>query len=107
MWRQLLDHEQSWEESSGTGMFTFAFALGVKNGWLDEKTYKEPARRGWIALSSHITADGQVTDVCEGTGVGTTVAYYMNRRRLTGDYHGQAAYSWAAWSMIVPPKKRA
>ena len=104
MWRQLIDHEEAWDESSGTGMFTFAFALGVKNGWLPEADYKEPAKKAWTALSSHITADGQVTDVCVGTGAGTSVDYYLKRQKTTGDYHGQAAYVWAAWAMIAPKK---
>src|SRR5262249_36944355 len=39
MWRQIIDHPESWPESSGSGMFTFALITGVKQGWLDEKTY--------------------------------------------------------------------
>lgn len=100
MWRQLLDNPESWEETSGTGMFTFAMATGVKRGWLDAKEYKEPARRAWIALSSHLTPEGKVRDVCVGTNKGYTVEYYMTRNRATGDLHGQAAFSWAAWAML-------
>ena len=39
MWRQLIDHPEAWPETSGTGMFTFAMVTGVKNSWLDAKTY--------------------------------------------------------------------
>ena len=47
MWRQLVDTPESWPETSSTGMFTFAMVTGVKNGWLEEKTYARPhARRG-------------------------------------------------------------
>ena len=42
MWRQLIDHEEFWEESSSTGMFAYAMITGVKNGWLDAATW--PAR---------------------------------------------------------------
>ena len=35
LWRQLLDHPESWPETSGTGMFAFAMVTGVKHGWLD------------------------------------------------------------------------
>jgi unsaturated rhamnogalacturonyl hydrolase len=38
MWRQLIDHEEAWPESSSSAMFTFALITGVKNGWLDAKT---------------------------------------------------------------------
>ncbi len=46
VWRQLIDHPESWPETSSTGMFTFAMITGVKNGWLDEKTYGKAARKG-------------------------------------------------------------
>ena len=49
MWRQLIDHDEAWEESSSSGMFTFALITGVKNGWLDAATYGPAARKGWIA----------------------------------------------------------
>ena len=35
MWRQLIDHDEAWPETSSTAMFTFAMITGVKNGWLD------------------------------------------------------------------------
>jgi rhamnogalacturonyl hydrolase YesR len=40
MWRQIIDYEPSWLESSCTGMFTFAIANGVKKGWLAAEEYK-------------------------------------------------------------------
>lgn len=100
MWRQLLDNPESWEETSGTGMFTFAMATGVKRGWLDAKEYKEPARRAWLALSTHLTPEGKVRDVCVGTNKGYTVEYYLGRNRATGDLHGQSGFIWAAWAML-------
>ncbi len=39
MWRQLIDHDEAWPESSSSAMFTFALITGVKNAWLDAKTY--------------------------------------------------------------------
>ena len=35
MWRQLIDHDEAWPETSSSAMFTFAMITGVKNGWLD------------------------------------------------------------------------
>ena len=37
MWRQLIDDEQAWPESSCSGMFTCAMIVGVQRGWLDPK----------------------------------------------------------------------
>ena len=68
MWRQLIDRQESWEESSSTGMFTFALISGVKNGWLDAATYGPAARKAWIALTGFIDQNSDITSVCEGTG---------------------------------------
>jgi unsaturated rhamnogalacturonyl hydrolase len=100
LWRQLLDHPESWPETSGTGMFTFAMVTGVKNGWLDPKTYGPAARRGWLGLVSYLGEDSKVRNVCEGTNKGSTVKYYMERRRLTGDLHGQAPILWSASALL-------
>jgi len=107
MWRQLIDHADSWPETSGTGMFVFAMASGVRNGWLDAAQYKEPARKAWIGLSAFLNDAGQVRDVCVGTnkydmkqGADGMVAYYQNRGKVVGDLHGQAAFVWAAWAMV-------
>jgi rhamnogalacturonyl hydrolase YesR len=105
-WSQLIDQPDSWAETSGTGMFTFALASGVRNGWLDAAVYKEPARRAWIGLSAYLTPAGTVREVCSGTnkydmtqGAKGMIPYYLNRPRIVGDLHGQAAFIWAAWAV--------
>ncbi len=100
LWRQLLDQPDSWVETSGSGMFTFAFVTGVKNGWLSKKSYGPAARKAWIGLVKHIDADANVTDVCEGTNKGFSVKYYIDRQRKTGDLHGQAATLWSTMALL-------
>ena len=100
LWHQLLDHPESWAETSGTGMFTFAIITGVRNGWLPAKTYGSAARKAWLGLVRHIDENANVTDVCEGTNKGFSVQYYLDRKRLTGDLHGQAAALWSAMALL-------
>jgi unsaturated rhamnogalacturonyl hydrolase len=100
LWHQLIDNPQSWSETSGTGMFTFAMVTGVKNGWLPKKTYGPAARKAWLGLVSHIDENSNIKDVCEGTNKGFTVQYYLDRKRLTGDLHGQAATLWSAMALL-------
>ncbi len=100
MWRQLIDNPDAWPESSGTGMFTFAMAVGVKHGWLDAAAYKEPTRKAWIALCADIDEKGNVKEVCEGTNKNPDTQFYLDRQRKTGDFHGQAAAIWAAWALL-------
>lgn len=100
MWHQLIDHPESWAESSGTGMFTFAFITGVKNGWLDAATYGPAARKGWLALVNHLNPDGAIRDVCEGTNKKNDFQYYLDRGRKVGDLHGQAPVLWCASALL-------
>ncbi len=100
MWRQLIDDPAFWPETSCTAMFTFAMITGVKNGWLDAKTYGPAARKGWLALVSYINENNELTDVCEGTGKKNDRQYYMDRKRITGDMHGQGPLLWCASALL-------
>jgi rhamnogalacturonyl hydrolase YesR len=100
MWRQLIDHDEAWPESSGSAMFTFAMITGVKNGWLDAATYGPAARRAWIAVAGYIDQNENITSVCEGTGKFNSLDYYLARKRRTGDFHGQAPVLWAASALL-------
>lgn len=100
MWRQLIDHPESWEESSSTGMFTFAMVQGVRRGWLAEETYGPVARRAWIALAGFVDQNADVTNVCAGTNKQNSYDYYLARPRKTGDFHGQAPVLWAARALL-------
>lgn len=100
MWRQLIDHDDAWPESSSSAMFTFAMITGVKNGWLDPITYGPAARRAWIAVTGYIDQNNDVTSVCEGTNKMNDANWYYQRKRRTGDFHGQAPVLWAASALL-------
>ena len=100
MWRQLIDKPESWHETSSTGMFTFALVTGVKNGWLDKKTYGPAARRAWLGLVKYINKDGDISEVCEGTNKKNDYQYYIDRKRNVGDLHGQAPILWSASAFL-------
>jgi rhamnogalacturonyl hydrolase YesR len=73
---------------------------GVKNGWLGRTTYGQAARKGWLALVSRLDSNADITDVCEGTGRKNDLNYYLQRRRNTGDLHGQAPILWCASALL-------
>lgn len=101
LWGQLVDEpKDSWTETSGSAMFTYAMIEGVKNGWLSADEYAPVARKAWLALMSYLNENGDLRDVCIGTNVGTTKQHYLDRRRLVGDFHGQAALLWCATALI-------
>jgi unsaturated rhamnogalacturonyl hydrolase len=109
LWRQLVDRPESWTESSGSGMFTFAIVTGVKNGWLDSSSYAPAARRAWLALVRELGPDANIRDVCVGTNkasqeVGPDLdkqyQFYLARGRRIGDLHGQAPMLWTAAALL-------
>ena len=91
MWHQLIDDPKSWPETSCTGMFTFAMAVGVKHGWLDTADYKEAAKKGFIAMCGYLDDKANLKEVCIGTNKKPDTQYYLDRPRETGNLHGQAA----------------
>jgi rhamnogalacturonyl hydrolase YesR len=104
MWRQLIDHQEAWPESSSSAMFAFAMITGVKHGWLDGAAYGPAARKAWIAVVGYVDQNNDVTQVCEGTGKKNDLAYYLARNRRTGDFHGQAPVLWAADALLRDEK---
>lgn len=100
LWRQLIDKPASWPESSGSAMFTFGMVTGVKNGWLDEKTYGSASRKAWLALVDLLDDKACLREVCIGTDKGFTEEFYMQRPRVAGDLHGQAPMMWTASALM-------
>jgi len=100
MWKQIIDDPAAWKETSGTAMFTYAMITGVKHGWLDKKTYGAAARKGWLALTGYINANDELTEVCEGTNIKNDHDYYLQRKRIVGDLHGQAPLLWCATALL-------
>jgi rhamnogalacturonyl hydrolase YesR len=97
-WHQVLDHPESWLETSATGMLTYGMARGVNEGWLDAG-FADTARQSWKALQTKVTPDGDLLDVCGSTDTGN-LAFYLNRPRLQGDLHGFGSYLLAGAEIV-------
>ncbi len=78
LWHQLLDKTDSYLETSCSAMFTFSLARGVNEGWL-LPDYAQVAYYGWKGIMSKITEEGDVTDICPGTGIAPSLAVYYSR----------------------------
>jgi unsaturated rhamnogalacturonyl hydrolase len=109
LWKQLLDKPESWSETSGTGMFTFSMVTGVKQGWLDKKTYGPAARKAWLGLIKYLDQNDNVREVCVGTNkaakevgpdLGEQLRFYLARPRAVGDLHGQSPILWTASALL-------
>ncbi len=100
LWHQLVDYPESFQEGSGTAMFTYAMIMGVKRGWLTDPAYAEAARKGWLGLVSMIDENGLLDNVCVGTNKLDSLEHYLNRPKRKGDAHGQEALMWVIVALL-------
>lgn len=103
LWHQLLDKEDSYEEITGTAMFVFGIARGVKEGWL-HPDFIYVAEQGLKGMMKKITNEGDVTSICVGTGIMPSISYYYNRPTQTNDPMGEGPVLRALIEMIDAPK---
>jgi unsaturated rhamnogalacturonyl hydrolase len=101
MWRQLIDYENAWKETSSTAMFGYAISIGVREGLLTESEFVQAYQKAWLALSEYITEEGKVSEVCAGTGQSQDADYYLTRPRVVSDFHGQAPILWFAYVLLM------
>jgi rhamnogalacturonyl hydrolase YesR len=107
LWHQVLDKTDSYAESSCTAMFVYSIARAVNEGWID-KRYASIALTGWEGLKNYmITPEGQMKDVCIGTGIQNDLAFYYNRPAKTDDPHGTGSLIEAGIEIIKLKKKLA
>jgi unsaturated rhamnogalacturonyl hydrolase len=91
LWHQILDRTDSYTESSCSAMFVYGIARAVNEGWID-KRYSSIAVRGWNGLiNEKILPDGQVKDICVGTGIEDDMVFYYHRPARTNEKHGLGA----------------
>ena len=99
-WHQLLDHPETYEETSATAIFAYAIAHGVNEGWLDPIIFGPVAQLAWEAVSQKINQRGEVEDVVVGTGMGFDPAFYAYRPVSVKAAHGYGPAIWAGAEMI-------
>jgi rhamnogalacturonyl hydrolase YesR len=87
-WHQLLDRPDSYEETSASAMFVFAFARAINSGWLSRPTYAPYVLRGWNGVATKVNSVGQVEGTCVGTGLGWDDTFYLNRPTSVNAAHG-------------------
>jgi len=100
MWHQLLDDQESYPETSCTGMFIYALATAVDHGWLEFDEYASPIAKGWDALAGYVNDKGETENVCIGTNAKDSKKHYLTRPTKTGNFHGQAAVLWSATALL-------
>lgn len=97
-WRQVIDQETSWSDTSCSGMFTFALGWGLRNKILDP-SFSPVAKKGWEFLLGQVNASGKIGNTCPSTGPGD-LDHYLHRPRLMDDIHAYGPFLLAASEML-------
>ena len=84
MWHQIVDHPESYREFTSTCMTTFAIVRGLRNNWLDRQTFEPFVQRAWESIKCRIGPNGNLVDVCTGTGKQKNRRAYHDRTAILG-----------------------
>jgi unsaturated rhamnogalacturonyl hydrolase len=112
VWYQVLDQGDrpgNYLESSASGMFVYAMAKGVRNGYLGEE-YLAVARRGYDGiLTEFVTVDDQglvnLNGICAVAGLGGkpyrdgSFEYYIGEPVIANEYKGIGPFIMASVEM--------
>ncbi|HLH41497.1 MAG TPA: glycoside hydrolase family 88 protein [Bryobacteraceae bacterium] len=79
MWHEVIDEAASYAETSATSMIAFSMLRGIRNGWLDRKSYQPRVDQAWKSVLARIGPQGVLMDVCESTNKQTTLEAYLRR----------------------------
>ena len=89
MWHQVLNHSDSYCETSCTAMFAYGFARGFLRGRLDS-SFKEAAIKAWNGICTEaVDCDGNIYGVCCGSAYSFRADYYKYELPwVKNDTHG-------------------
>ena len=100
-WHTVLDHPETYLESSLAAFFCFAITQSIRKGWIP-LSHQSAAQRAWSALSSRFEESGMIAGVSYATPPGDVEQY--NHAPTGGLYpwgHGPALL--AAVSLLQEP----
>lgn len=101
-WHQVVDDEDSYLEHSATTMIGYSIARGIVGGWLPDAPWRSTAERAWQAAASGIGPNGEVAQVCVGTGPMASLSDYLERPASDGvDARGGGFALWFAIAMMA------
>jgi len=82
LWLEVVDHPGAYAEFSATAMIATAMLRGIRNGWLDARTYQPVVDRAWHAILARVGPGGVLVDVCESTNKQRTLEDYLRRAAI-------------------------
>jgi unsaturated rhamnogalacturonyl hydrolase len=99
-WHQLLDRDDSYVETSATAIYAYCMARAIDRGWIDPVAYGPATVLAWNAVTTKVSAQGQVEGTCVGTGMGFEPAFYYYRPTSPFAAHGYGPVLLAGAEMV-------
>jgi unsaturated rhamnogalacturonyl hydrolase len=83
-WHQVIDHPESYDEYSCTCMIGWAMQRAIRRGWIAKDEYQPAVDRAWQAILERTSTEGNLVNVCTGTGKQKTLQDYFDRPAING-----------------------
>lgn len=99
-WHQMLDRQETYEETSATAIYTYCMAHAINKGWIEAMVYGPQTILGWNAVATQIDNKGMIHNTCVGTGMGFDPAFYAYRPVHVMAAHGYGPVVWAGAEVI-------
>lgn len=104
-WHQLIDRNDTYQETSATAIYAYAIARAVNRGYVEPQMYGPMANFAWNAVASKVLANGQIEGICVGTGMAFDPAFYAYRPTSVKAAHGYGPALLAGAEVIEMNKK--
>lgn len=98
MWKQVLNVDSAYSESSCTAMFVYCMVKGINKSWLPKDNFNA-VEKGWVGLQ-RITANNEIEGVCVATHFSDDLNYYLNKATVNNDRHVLGSYLLAGVEII-------
>ena len=104
-WHQLIDRNDTYQETSATAIYAYAIARAVNRGHVDAQAYGPMANLAWNAVASRVQPNGQIEGICVGTGMAFDPAFYAYRPTSVKAAHGYGPTLLAGAEIIAMNRK--
>ncbi|MBD3675269.1 MAG: glycoside hydrolase family 88 protein [Planctomycetaceae bacterium] len=84
MWHQVIDEPGCYREMTSSCMISFAILRGLRRGWLEPNDFTPIIERSIPAITARISPEGELFDVCTGTGKQKNLQAYYDRTAILG-----------------------